>query len=165
MTDGVASVRPAAQGDLHALAACHLRCWREAFTALTRPGALDAETLEAREAMWRNVLGRHPAWVALAGAEVVGFSGTAPPDADLPGSLKLGTCYLRAEYHGSGLGQRLVDAAIGSGPAHLWVAEHGLRARAFYRRNGFEPDGARDVLAAWDLPIVRMVRPAGRPAG
>jgi GNAT superfamily N-acetyltransferase len=158
-------VRPAVPGDLHAVAACHLRCWHETYAPALPPRALDGETVAAREAMWRGVLGRHPAWVAVAGADVVGFSGTGPADADLPGSVQLATCYLLAAHHGSGLGQRLLDAAVGSAPAHLWVAEHNPRARAFYRRNGFQPDGARDVLTTWRLPIVRMVRPAVSPAG
>ncbi|WP_311381148.1 hypothetical protein [Arthrobacter sp. ISL-85] len=37
------------------------------------------------------------------------------------------------------------------------------RAIGFYRRFGFHPDGAEDVLPDWeDLPEIRMVRPAQR---
>jgi len=64
-------------------------------------------------------------------------------------------------YRGLGLGALLLDAAIGSRAASLWVAAANSRAIGFYRRFGFAPDGAADVLPEWeDLPEIRMVRPA-----
>ena len=67
--------------------------------------------------------------------------------------------YQYSRAHGSGTGQALLDAAIGDAPAYLWVAEDNPRAQAFYRRNGFVPDGAREVLAhAENLVEIRMVR-------
>jgi len=55
----------------------------------------------------------------------------------------------------------LLEAAIGSRAASLWVAAGNSRAIGFYRHFGFEPDGARDVLTDWeDLPEIRMVRPS-----
>lgn len=40
-----------------------------------------------------------------------------------------------------------------------WTAEDNPRARAFYARNGFTPDGARKVEPSWeDLAEVRLVR-------
>ncbi len=74
-------------------------------------------------------------------------------------SLELFTLYLRAEYHGSGAGQSLFDAALGDQPAQLWVARENHRAGAFYARNGFEPDGAEFVDPAHpDLVEVRLVQ-------
>ena len=48
------------------------------------------------------------------------------------------------------------------GAAFLWVLEDNPRAQAFYARNSFGADGARDVLGAdWhNLPEIRRVRPA-----
>lgn len=47
--------------------------------------------------------------------------------------------------------------------ASLWVAAGNSRAIGFYRRFGFEPDAAQDVLPDWEnLPEIRMVRPAQR---
>jgi hypothetical protein len=40
----------------------------------------------------------------------------------------------------------------------VWVLEANARARAFYRRHGFEADGAREHFAALDAWEIRMVR-------
>jgi ribosomal protein S18 acetylase RimI-like enzyme len=51
--------------------------------------------------------------------------------------------------------------ALGNEAASLWVAADNSRAIGFYRRFGFEPDGAEDVLAEWEnLREIRMARPA-----
>jgi hypothetical protein len=49
---------------------------------------------------------------------------------------------------------------IAAGTSELWVADENPRAFAFYRRNGFAPDGATAVqeLAGTPLRILRMVR-------
>jgi RimJ/RimL family protein N-acetyltransferase len=51
-------------------------------------------------------------------------------------------------------------AAIGDGPAYLWVVEDNPRALAFYLKQGFRPDGKRNRLPPeWEeLPEFRMVR-------
>lgn len=43
-------------------------------------------------------------------------------------------------------------------PAQLWVAESNPRARRFYEKNGFLPDGARFVVERLDLAELRLVR-------
>jgi GNAT superfamily N-acetyltransferase len=80
-------------------------------------------------------------------------------EADAPRALQLFILYQYATEHGTGTGQALLDAVIGDEPAFLWTAEENPRAIAFYRRNGFEPDGARVVSASWEnLAEIRMVR-------
>jgi GNAT superfamily N-acetyltransferase len=90
----------------------------------------------------------------------VGFAQAVPSRDDPPvRSLELATLYLRAAQHGSGLGQALLDAAVGDRPTSLWVVEANARARRFYERNGFTADGAREVLESWEgLVEVRLVR-------
>jgi ribosomal protein S18 acetylase RimI-like enzyme len=62
-------------------------------------------------------------------------------------------------HQGLGLGRKLLEAALGDGPASLWVAAQNERAIAFYRRFGFQPDGAEDAIAEWEnLKTIRMVR-------
>ena len=65
-----------------------------------------------------------------------------------------------ADFHGTGAGQRLLDAAIGDAPAFLFVADRNPRAVRFYERNGFEFDGASESYPLIRTPIVslRMVR-------
>lgn len=98
--------------------------------------------------------------VAVVADHVVGFAWTAPScDKPRVRGLELVGLYLLAAHHGAGLGQALLDSAIGDQPASLWMAEDNPRARAFYVRNGFTPDGARKVEPAWeDLTEVRLVR-------
>ncbi|MCT1603050.1 hypothetical protein M3E18_12115 [Kocuria sp. p3-SID1433] len=52
-----------------------------------------------------------------------------------------------------------LDAVVGSEPCQLWVARDNRRAQAFYRRNGFVPDGAeKQEDRAGDLWVMRLVR-------
>lgn len=56
-------------------------------------------------------------------------------------SCELHRLYALPRAHGSGVGQSLLDVAIGDGPAYLWIVAGNARAEAFYRRNRFVPDG------------------------
>ena len=93
--------------------------------------------------------------------EIVGFAdaGTGRDD-DMPGELELYSIYTLQRTHGTGLGDALLKAALGNFPAYLWVLEANARARAFYAKNGFQPDGKRKLLSPdWaELPGMRMVR-------
>lgn len=74
---------------------------------------------------------------------VVGFAAAGPGRGDdAPADLELYAIYQQLSAHSSGTGRALLDVANGAKPAFLWVAEANPRAQAFYRRNGFNPDGA-----------------------
>ena len=73
--------------------------------------------------------------------------------------LELKTLYVAAGHHGRGVAAALVEAAIGTRPAHLWVFEQNPRARAFYRKQGFRPDGRTTIDVDTGVPELRMVRP------
>ena len=68
-----------------------------------------------------------------------------------------------AVHHGSGLGQQLLTQALAAtastGPASLWVLRGNDRARAFYARNGFAPDGLTKVHERSGAVEERWVRP------
>ncbi|MHA7275418.1 GNAT family N-acetyltransferase [Arthrobacter sp. Hz1] len=87
---------------------------------------------------------------------VGGPAGPPPP----PPATELYMVYVLAEAYGSGLGRLLVHAAIGTSSSFVWVLETNARATAFYRKLGFEPDGARERLSTgWnDQTEIRMVR-------
>ena len=83
----------------------------------------------------------------------------APQDAEPVRERELSVLYVVAEWHGSGLGRALVESLLGDAPASLWVAEDNARARRFYEKLGFAPDGARQIDERWpQLPDIRMVR-------
>jgi GNAT superfamily N-acetyltransferase len=150
--------------DAEALADCHRACWREAYGPLVRSDVL-AERLADRAswvARWSDRLLREPALIARVGDQVVGFARSGPSrDPAAPADRELHGLYVRQRWHGSGLGQDLLDAELDrSTGCWLWVLEDNVRARAFYRRNGFAPDGTRKTFQALDAWEVRLVRPA-----
>jgi GNAT superfamily N-acetyltransferase len=81
---------------------------------------------------------------ALVEGEIVGFVGSGPArDEDAPRERELYFIYLLDAWHGTGIGQKLFDAAVEEGEGlYLWVAEDNPRAHRFYTRNGFALDGA-----------------------
>jgi ribosomal protein S18 acetylase RimI-like enzyme len=158
------TLRPAVLADAEAGAAMHRECWREAYGPYADPARL-AERLADTD-RWVSAWTKHladgpPRVLAIAdGGELVGFSvvgGNRDPDAPTPAELY--AIYVRAAWWGSGLGQRLWDAVRPEEPCSLWVLEDNLRAQGFYRRQGFVPDGARELyddLGTWEM---RMIRP------
>ena len=133
--------------------------WRETYNGFLSAELLDS--LEPHEDRWRDLI--EMGWtffVAELDGEVRGFAASGPPaEADAPRDLELAMIYQVASLHGSGSGQGLLDAVIGTEPAFLWTAELNPRAQSFYRRNGFVADGARRVAESWEnLAEIRMVR-------
>jgi GNAT superfamily N-acetyltransferase len=156
-------VRHATSADAEAVTEMHRASWAETYAHLLPLDVIEARFAdrEARRARWRDILARD-AFVAERDGRIVGFATTGPGRGeDLPRPRELEGIYLLAEAHGSGLGQALLDAALGDAPAFLWVADGNPRAEAFYRRNGFVRDGATErhpVDADHALTAVRMVR-------
>lgn len=69
--------------------------------------------------------------------------------------------YALPRAHGSGVGQALLDlAAPPDVGTYLWILHDNPRAEAFYRRNGFRPDGFTASCGPdwFDRPMFRMVR-------
>jgi uncharacterized protein (TIGR00106 family) len=157
---GRATIRPAESGDAEGLARVHVQAWRESYTHLLSPDFLAGLSVPRRQEVWRQLLA-NPAEscvVAVAGGEVVGFCATHSCG-DGPRDLELWGIYVLASWHGTGVAQRLVDAAVGDRPCYLWVAEDNPRAHAFYRRNGFAPDGTRQIADTLEgMATVRMIR-------
>lgn len=155
-------LRTAVPADAAAGAAMHNACWREAYGPY-----VDRTRLEERLAdtpTWLSAWTRHlasgpPRVLAETDGELVGFAVAGPtrdPDAGVPSELY--AIYVREAWWGTGLAQRLWEAVRPEEPCSLWVLEENLRARRFYRRNGFVPDGARELyddLGAWEIRMVR----------
>jgi GNAT superfamily N-acetyltransferase len=159
-------VRPAQLADAESGAACHLACWQEAYAELVEPERLAGLTgdLEAKLQMWRRVITQgQPPLVAVEGDHVVGFIAAGPDEeAGVDAHFQLRVMNVRRAYWGTGLAQRLFDEAVGNRSAYLWVMRDNARARAFYVRNGFLPDGAAKFDPDFGAEIIRMVRTASR---
>ena len=74
--------------------------------------------------------------------------------------LELHKLYALPRALGRGVGQAMLDTVIGQQPAYLWVMAGNPRAEAFYRRNGFVPDGLESRGGpTWHYkPMFRMHR-------
>lgn len=153
-------VRRAEESDAVAVTDCQTTCWREAYAGLVAEDYLYSDAVERRRlARWQERLaGSRNVWVAEADGQVVGVASTAAGDEP---PVTLTSLYLRAAHHGTGLADRLLDAAVGSGPASLWVFVANARARRFYSRHGFVADGTEKLDPDTGVPEIRMVR--GRP--
>jgi GNAT superfamily N-acetyltransferase len=157
-------IRAAELADARSGAACHLACWREAYATLAEPERLASLTadLAGKLEMWQRVISQgSPPLVAVEGEEVVGFIGVGPSaESGVSPRFQLQVLNVRRSYWGTGLAQRLHDEGVGERDAFLWVMRDNARARAFYARNGFQPDGATKIDPEFDVPIIRMVRTA-----
>lgn len=159
-----AVIRPATPDDAAGCAFVHHTSWVETYSDLLPADHWESDTLARRTARWQRRLDEGAAvTVAERGGQVVGFAiggpgrtiGAHEPVRD----RELLSLYVLAAHHGTGVGQALLDAVVAPGaPAQLWVAEDNPRARRFYARQGFRPDGAHHVDAGLGLAEVRLVR-------
>ncbi|MBH0775440.1 GNAT family N-acetyltransferase [Nocardia bovistercoris] len=157
-------ILPLAAEHVPGLARCHIACWREAYDSLVPRHVLDAFDVDRRAEQWERIRTRHPhgTHVAVIDDTVVGFASAGDPhDAPPVAERELHALYVRAPWYGTGLADALIDAAIGPATScSLWVFAENPRARAFYRRHRFRPDGAARTEDFSRVPMVRLVRPA-----
>ncbi len=147
----------------------HYASWLEAYEPLLPEGFFGPATEARWIARWEvnladpaegtvsRIAVRDGGPVGLASAGPARPNETAGPPA---AEHELWSLYVRASEYGTGLASRLLDAVLPAGPAELWVFEANARARAFYAKHGFAPDGARHVFGQ-DLgnqAEIRMVR-------
>jgi len=158
-------IRRATEADAEAGARMHIACWREGYAGIVPEQELADFTADEESWVqrWRTqIASGRPRHLALRGEEIVGFAVAGPDlerDTDVP---VLYGIYVRASEYGNGLAQRLIELAIGDGPAALWVFADNPRARGFYARNGFVPTGeSRTEDGLFSALEIRMVR-AGR---
>jgi GNAT superfamily N-acetyltransferase len=161
----VVDIRRAVEADIESGARCHVECWREAYSALVEPRRLAGIVADntAQVEIWQTLIDTGaPPLVAVEVGEVVGFAIAGPAqEAGVEVGYKLYAINVRQAHYGTGLGQQLLDQAVGDRACFLWVARDNPRAIAFYLRNGFVADGAeQQETTLFDIPIIRMVRPA-----
>lgn len=140
-------LRRAQEADAEGLAELHVLVWEQAYAGLM-PERVFAErraTIGKRVERWRSIIKDSPAptTVAALDGSIVGFGSAGPPrDDPPPAPEELWSLYVHADRWGQGIGHRLLAELLGERPAYLWVLDGNDRAIGFYRRHGFEPDGA-----------------------
>jgi GNAT superfamily N-acetyltransferase len=160
-----------APSDALGLGAMHHQAWIDTYGEVLGESYFTQRwTVADAVARWETVLATAPEprvvrLVAHEGPSIVGFVAAGPSRTmakrlEPARDLELWGIYVAQQRLGSGLGQRLLDAAITTGAAaELWVFRGNGRARAFYARNGFQPDGAAFTDVRFpELPEIRLVR-------
>ncbi len=158
------TIRIADVDDAGSIARVHVRSWQEAYEGIVPADYLASLDPDVRTRQWTEHLRQGPhdhvrTWIAeLPAAEpaeataggapgVVGFLTLGPSrdeDADRR-DLEIYSIYLDPGMWGRGIARDLVRTVLGEvsprTPVSLWVLAANERARHFYRRHGFQPDG------------------------
>jgi len=153
-------VRPATPVDAEAFAACHLACWREAYSSLWGADRFDGMDVARLATRRRKEIesGVADHYLVEEGDEVIGIAIAGPTRDDDPQTEReLYAIYIREAHQGTGLADDLLRAAISDGPATLWTYRDNARASAFYVHHDFIPNGAERTDSEGILEI-RMVR-------
>lgn len=162
------TIRQASVDDAGQLAALHIRGWQWAYRGQLPDAYLDglSEELERRRTWYVSRLSALPAndrwWLAVAEGEIVGFASTLPSrDTEaLPSTAEVAAMYLDEAWAGRGIGHDLFTYAVadlrarGYLRATLWVLESNARARRFYEREGWRPDGTRKTDGRFGIDVV-----------
>lgn len=139
----------------------HWKAWQEAYAGIVDPEYLAALTPEKCRSIafrWRDNL-----LVAKDGENVVGFAGYGESGDHLPDTGEVFALYILKAYYGTGLGRRLMDAALeklaGVDRVALWVLKDNKRAIRFYEKCGFAADGTeKPISLGTEITEIRMVR-------
>jgi GNAT superfamily N-acetyltransferase len=147
-------IRPATLDDAEGIAAVHVHGWQWGYRGLLPEAFLRTLSVDRRVEQWRSWLlepGRTVTWVADGeDGRSLGFA-AAGPSRDLAADGETGevyAIYVEEEAAGTGVGRALLQHAVqslrdaGFARATLWVLDGNARARRFYEKAGWRPDGA-----------------------
>jgi GNAT superfamily N-acetyltransferase len=141
-------IRRARPDDAAAVAEVHTRTWQAAYEHVFGAERLARIDEARRLSSWQRTLagGDAPVWVAVDDGRVVGFAmiGDSRED-EREGELY--AIYVVPEAWGTEAGRALMGVASDAlrkryATAILWVLDDNPRARRFYEREGWAPDGA-----------------------
>jgi GNAT superfamily N-acetyltransferase len=167
------TIRLALARDAPGIAAVHVRCWQSAYAGQLPADFLRELSVSNCRRNWERALG--------GGAEpTAGRTLVVEVDGIIGGFANVGPCrgdgapewdaelraiYLEPRHWSRGIGRLLHDEAMdtlrdaGCRHAMLWVLSTNVRARRFYERAGWSPDGAAkvDQIRGVTLDEVRYV--------
>ncbi|WP_369904258.1 GNAT family N-acetyltransferase [Amycolatopsis sp. CA-126428] len=145
--------------DAPAIGEIHVRSWQAAYAGLIPAEFLARLSASSRAAAWARRIGDGGGvLVAEEDGVIAGFAAFGPS--------QLYALYLLPEFWGRGLGRTLHDRVVeelSGDSAVLWVLATNERAKAFYVRQGWVDDGARQTETIDDgrvtLEEMRFRRP------
>lgn len=161
--------------DCERVAEIRVRGWQSAYKGLIPQSYLDAlgveQDAQRRREHFERSDGTVVNLVAERDGEVVGWACHGPyrddeVRADDTGAAELYAIYVHPDRAGAGAGRALLTASTGRCAAAgyermlLWVLKGNERARRFYERAGFGPDGAEEPFEVEGVavPEVRYAR-------
>jgi GNAT superfamily N-acetyltransferase len=150
----VTTVRQATSADADAIGRVQVETWRTAYAGLLPQETIAAFDVGARQAMWREGLGRTPrpgsaTFVAVVEDEIVGFATVGGSHSE-DGTGEVYAIYVDPARWGHGAGRALIERAevslreSGFQKALLWALKGNERAERFYRAAGWERDGEKE---------------------
>lgn len=166
-------LRTAMIADLEAVTRVFLACWQESYRGVLPKDAIAAMSEERARELWLRVLNAAEGEVLVAERlaqqqpgvdgriELLGMSRFAITQPEVGGVYSL---YISPSAQGLGVGSHLLTAAserlsnLGAKEAKLWVFAANATAIAFYRKNGWVPDGGRRTQAEFGEPELRLHR-------
>jgi GNAT superfamily N-acetyltransferase len=144
-------IRQAKPEDAYAVESIRTRGWQIAYRHVFPPEDLDALPID--ETRWRQRFRMPPrgwsTFVAERDGDVIGFASVGPSrDDERLGELY--AIYVDPDAWSEGAGRALLERAEKTlaesyDDAMLWVLSDNPRARRFYERAGWEPDGSEKV--------------------
>jgi GNAT superfamily N-acetyltransferase len=188
----VVVIRSASPADAAQIAAVMRDSWFAAYDGIIAPAIIDRATAPDDGARIRQSFRTRPWQRMIAAVEpgqpsIVGYASFGPERdvVDMPWPYPLTTAgsdgevaelyalYVHPAWWSTGTGRALMDRVLakvskaGYASITLWVLEDNARARRFYQRAGFAPDGARNVLddlgGVTEIRYRRALRRVSRP--
>ena len=156
-------IRKGCEHDAARIAEIHVKTWQVAYRGQVPDAYLDALDPVRRAVVWKRLLSSpgETVLVALRESRIVGFcdvlrsrDSAAPPEV-----AEIASIYVEPEAWGPGAGAGLMAAAIGQlreqgfSILTLWVLSTNGRARRFYEKAGFAPDGAEQTDQRHGFPL------------
>ncbi|GHH74624.1 GNAT family N-acetyltransferase [Promicromonospora soli] len=157
-------IRASTPDDAVGIAAVHWTTRRAVFGELLSAEHWETETLGTRTEGWMRILAAgNKALVAEVGDKIVGFAMKNPSGPHLGHppvrAVELHELYVDPAFHGTNVGHALLENALPPGtPAQLWTFASNPRARKFFQRAGFLPDGVTATDPYTNVLEVRLVR-------
>lgn len=145
-------IRDAAEADCMSLTALSIQVWLHAYATEGVSDDLAREVLSTFTPEYFRDIIADPAYRLFVEADGENLLGYVLLDLESPcaeknyGGVEVDTLYVQEHFHGRGIGRALLDHAIGSAGARLWLTAWAGNAQAlgFYRAYGFI-----DIGTAW----------------
>jgi ribosomal protein S18 acetylase RimI-like enzyme len=162
------TIRPATTDDADAIGQVHVDSWRGAYAGLVADDYLASLDPTKWAAMWREQVASQHGTLLVAEDEsrILGFAqvGISRDEDAEPGTHEIYAIYFTPSAWGHGAARALMRTLLGDLPVDttvtLWTLADNERARHFYLRSGFSPDGVErfDEIGGTDCLEVRYRR-------